>query len=339
MDLGEPDSMITTEVVTKGICTTEGKPMFKLSYTLLLLGIVLLFVAGCSQNEGSSPVALEMDFASDKSMADASSEISLDLDVSDNEFTEELMEMAVTPLDRNMLCGGEHTVSAQIFWGGDPEAFPIAGQEVKFTVFDGPNTGIMATVVTDDLGRATFTYSGTGDLGTDHIAVAARHPKTGKNIFSMITVSWMNPAPILEARDVPLFLDQDNHKYITITPDMVIERAEDVFGNTADLGAVSVVSVSSDEPEDHIGDGSTSDDILIECPNMVMLRTERMGGEQGRVYTIHYRLTDANGTTSDDEMRIVIVKDNSDSKPVAYNRGEGYTVSAECERREIHNQF
>ncbi len=148
MDLGEPDSMITTEVVTKGICTTEGKPMFKLSYTLLLLGIVLLFVAGCSQNEGSSPVALEMDFASDKSMADASSEISLDLDVSDNEFTEELMEMAVTPLDRNMLCGGEHTVSAQIFWGGDPEAFPIAGQEVKFTVFDGPNTGIMATVVT-----------------------------------------------------------------------------------------------------------------------------------------------------------------------------------------------
>ena len=178
-----------------------------------------------------------------------------------------------------------------------------------------------------------------GDLGTDRIAVAARHPKTGENIFHMITVTWMNPAPILESRNVPLFLDQDNHKYITITPDMVIDRAEDVFGNTADLAAVSVVSVSSDEPEDHIGDGSTMDDILIECPNRVMLRTERMGGEQGRVYTIHYRLTDANGTTADDEMRIVIVKDNSDSKPVAYNRGAGYTVSPECERREIDIQF
>jgi hypothetical protein len=81
------------------------------------------------------------------------------------------------------------------------------------------------------------------------------------------------------------------------------------------------------------------DDILIECPNKVMLRTERMGGEQGRVYTIHYRLTDANGTTSDDEMRVVIVKGNSDNKPVVYNRGAGYTVSPECERREIHNEF
>lgn len=338
-DLGEPDSMITTEVVTKGICTTEGKPMFKFSHALLLLGFVLLFVVGCSQNEGSSPVALEMDFESDKSMADVSSEVALDLDVSDIEFDEELMEMAVTPIDRNVVCGGDHTVSAQVFWGGNAEVFPIAGQKVNFTVYDGPNTGTMATVVTDDLGRATFTYNGAGDLGTDRIAVAARHPKTGENIFHMIAVTWMNPAPILESRNVPLFLDQDNHKYITITPDMVIERAEDVFGNTADLAAVSVVSVSSDEPEDHIGDGSTSDDIKIECPNSVMLRTERMGGEQGRVYTIHYRLTDANGTTADDEMRIVIVKDNSGSKPVAYNRGAGYTVSPECERKEIHNQF
>jgi len=338
-DLGKPDSMTTTEVVTEGICTTEGKPMFRLCKALLLLGFVLLFVAGCSQNEGSSPVALEMDFASDKSMADDSSETALDRDVSDSEFDEELMEMSVTPLDRNVLYDGDHTVSAQIFWGGNPEAFPSAGHEVKFTVYDGPNAGIMATVVTDDMGRATFTYNGAGDLGTDHIAVAARHPRTGENIFKMITVTWMNPAPILEARAVPLFVDQENHKYITITPDMVIERAEDVFGNIADLGAVSVISVSSDEPEDHIGDGSTLDDILIECPNKVMLRAERMGGEQGRVYTIHYRLTDANGTTSDDEMRIVIVKDNSDGKPVVYNRGAGYTVSPECERREIHNEF
>jgi hypothetical protein len=290
-------------------------------------------------------MALEMDFPSEKAMADESSEppLGLDvpegLDVSDNESATELMGVAVTPLEKTVLSGGDHTVSARFFGGEDQEAFRISEQVVVFTVIDGPNAGTMATVATDNLGYAIFTYNGAGGPGTDSIAVKAMNPKTGETFSDMITVTWMNSAPILEALYVPLFLDQDNHKYITITPDMVIVRAEDVFGTPVDLASVSVISVSSDEPEDHVGDGNTMDDILIECPNKVMLRTERMGGDQGRVYTIHYRLTDANGSTADEKMRVVIVKDSSNTKIVSYHRDAGYSVSPECEDRDYRIQF
>jgi hypothetical protein len=310
--------------------------MLRFSHAFLLLVTALLFVVGCSQNEEYSPVALEMDFATEKSTAIDSREIDSGHDISDNVTIR--MEMAVTPYSANVLRDGDHTVSARIFGGGDPEAYPMSGQEVTFTVYDGPNTGTTVTVVTDHLGNATFTYTGAGGLGTDHIAVVTRLPNTGETFRDLIAATWMNSAPVLEARNQPIFVDQDNHKYLTLTPDMVIDRAEDVFGNTVGFAAVTVVSVSSDEPEDHLGDGSTLDDILIECPNKVMLRTERRGGEQGRVYTIRYRLTDANGTTADDELRIVVVKDGS-GKPVVYNRGMGYTVTPECTRREYQDQF
>jgi hypothetical protein len=321
--------------------------MYRLIHALLMLGCVLLFVVGCSQNQGSSPVAPEMDNAPEKSMAVETGEMPMGLDVSGMESTEELgietaedlMGMAVTPLAKTVLCGEDHTMNARVYMGGYPETIPITGQKVDFIVIEGPNAGAAATVTTDAFGQATFTYFGFGGLGTDHISVTARHLKTGETINYMITVTWMNSAPTLEVREEPLFVDQDNHKYITITPDMVIERAENVFGQPTSLAAVTVVSVSSDEPEDHIGDGSTVDDILIECPNLVMLRTERMGGEEGRVYTVRYRLTDANGRTADDILRVVIIKGNSDPNLVLYHRTEGYTVSPGCVGKEIDNPF
>ena len=106
-------------------------------------------------------------------------------------------------------------------------------------------------------------------------------------------------APIIEVRDEPIALWPPNHKYHTITPDMVFVVTEDACGNPIDLSAVEVVSVSSDEPEDHKGDGKTMDDIVIGCPNEVMLRAERMGGSAGRGYTIVYRVTDDNGQSAE----------------------------------------
>jgi hypothetical protein len=263
----------------------------------------------------------------------------LGIDVTDMETAAELLEMDVTPLDRIVVCGEDHNVTVQIFREGILEAIPIAKQEVNFMIVEGPNAGIIATVATDNLGQANFIYHGSGGAGTDRITVGTRLPKSGETMVKTITVTWMNTAPILEVRDEPMFVDQDNHKYITITPDMVIERAEDVFGNSVNLDAVSVVSVSSDEPEDHIGDGSTVDDILIECPNKVMLRTERMGGEEGRVYTIHYLITDANGRTAADELKVVIVKGNSDPNAVLYHRYGGYTVTPGCGHKDMENPF
>jgi hypothetical protein len=319
--------------------------MSQLKNALLLLGMTLLFVAGCSHDEGSSPVALEMDYASDKAMATESSEAPLGLDVSDGlditdiDSSTGTIGMAASPQDVSVLLGEDHTVTARFFVGEDRGTLPIAGQMVVFTVIDGPNAGLRAVAVTDDLGYATFTYNGAGGLGSDSIQVDSINPKTGNTLSEVITVSWMNATPTLEARFVPIFLDQDNHKFVTITPDMVLLKAENVYGEAVDFSSVSVVSVSSDEPEDHIGDGSTMGDIKIDCPNIVMLRAERMGGDQGRVYTIRYRLSDATGSWVDDEMRIVIVKDSSRTKPVSYHKDMGYSITPECGSPDYNIQF
>ena len=136
-------------------------------------------------------------------------------------------------------------------------------------------------------------------------------------------------APIIEVRDEPIALWPPNHKYHTITPEMVFESAEDACGNAIDLSNVKVVSVSSDEPEDHNGDGRTMDDIVIDCPNGVMLRAERMGGSQGRVYTINYRITGGNGVDTDAEFKVVVPHDDS-GKEVVEREGMGYTVTPDC---------
>lgn len=146
--------------------------------------------------------------------------------------------------------------------------------------------------------------------------------------YSMITLDDQR-APIIEVRDEPIALWPPNHKYHTITPDMVFESAEDACGNPIDLANVEVVSVSSDEPEDHKGDGKTMDDIMIHCPNKIMLRAERMGGGQGRVYTIHYRVTGENDTATDAEFKVIVPHDQS-GKPVVEREGMGYTVTPDC---------
>ena len=53
---------------------------------------------------------------------------------------------------------------------------------------------------------------------------------------------------------------------------MLLASAEDACGRPIDVSDAVVVSVSSDEPDDHKGDGKTVNDIYVDCPNTVKLR-------------------------------------------------------------------
>jgi hypothetical protein len=336
-----------------------------------------------------------------------------------------VVEMEVEPKAAELARGEEHTVTALVFRGEDAKEFPVAGHDVTFAVIEGPNVGEPATVATDTLGMAAFSYTGIGGSGTDVIAVSSLHPGTEEAFADTVTVTWLNTppscdaggpymasfavdtmlvtldgtgsadadgdtltfhwsvdfegasfddptlaqpvltvtgsslcadslmvdlmvkdasdssmcqaviilddmrAPIIEIRDEPMALWPVNHKYHTITPDMVFEKAEDACGNPIDLAGVEIVSVTSDEPEDHKGDGRTIDDIVIDCPNHVRLRAERMGGGAGRVYTIHYRVAGENGATTDAEFKVVVPHDQSGG-PVVEGEGLGYSVEPDC---------
>lgn len=135
--------------------------------------------------------------------------------------------------------------------------------------------------------------------------------------------------PIIVVREEPLLLWPPNHKYRQVLPEMLLESAEDACGNPIDLSTAVVIEVRSDEPEDHKGDGKTLNDIIVHCPNLVKLRAERMGGGDGRVYTVVYRITAENGVSADAEAKVIVPHDASVPHAGEDEFG-GYTVTTDC---------
>jgi hypothetical protein len=75
--------------------------------------------------------------------------------------------------------------------------------------------------------------------------------------------------------------------------------------------ALSLVSVTSSEPDDAPGDqdGNTTNDIVIDSDTCFRLRAERSESGSGRVYTIAYRATDACGNTSQASVTVTVPHD------------------------------
>ncbi len=81
--------------------------------------------------------------------------------------------------------------------------------------------------------------------------------------------------------------------------------------------AVVLESITSNEPDDGIGDGHTTGDIQIpgvgNPDTTFYLRSERQGGGDGRVYTVIYSATDASGNASYDTSYVRVPHDRSGS--------------------------
>jgi len=67
----------------------------------------------------------------------------------------------------------------------------------------------------------------------------------------------------------------------------------------------------------------------VTCPNLVDLRAERMGGGNGRVYTILYRIVADNGVGAEAEGRVFVPHDSSGRTVVEDTHG-GYVVRPGC---------
>lgn len=110
-------------------------------------------------------------------------------------------------------------------------------------------------------------------------------------------------APDVEVTLSPNILWPANHKYVEVTATVI---ANDNFDPDP---AITLVSVTSNEPDDGLGDGDTPNDIVIIDDYTFLLRAERAGTGMDRVYTITYMVTDACGNTTYQSATVTVPHD------------------------------
>jgi predicted extracellular nuclease len=98
--------------------------------------------------------------------------------------------------------------------------------------------------------------------------------------------------PTLAVKVMPSVLQPPNHSYVNVT------AAVTASDNFDPQPTVSLVSVSSNEPDNGERDGNTINDIVITDKFHFQLRAERSEIGTGRIYTITYKVTDACGNST-----------------------------------------
>jgi uncharacterized protein len=113
--------------------------------------------------------------------------------------------------------------------------------------------------------------------------------------------------PVVTATASPDTLWPPNHKYVDVT--VTVDITDKDPNATTEL-----ISVTSNEPDDGLGDGDTPNDIVIVDDLNFQLRAERSGTGDGRIYTITYEVTDACGNSTIVTAEVTVPKDKGVSK-------------------------
>jgi predicted extracellular nuclease len=77
---------------------------------------------------------------------------------------------------------------------------------------------------------------------------------------------------------------------------------------------LEIVSVSSNEPDNGLGDGNTEPDFEIVDSSTINLRAERSGTGEGRIYSIAYRATDFCGNVAEGTALVTVAHDQGQDK-------------------------
>ncbi len=106
--------------------------------------------------------------------------------------------------------------------------------------------------------------------------------------------------PTIELVVSPDTLWPPNHNMVPVTVSLVV--TDDMDPNPA----TTLVSVTSNEPEEGLGDGDTAGDIVIRDALTIELRAERSGVGVGRVYTLTYESTDEAGNKTTASITVTV---------------------------------
>jgi hypothetical protein len=111
------------------------------------------------------------------------------------------------------------------------------------------------------------------------------------------------PPVITNITATPASLWPPNHKFaeVAITVDVT---------DLCDPAPVcTITSITSNEPDNGLGDGNTAPDYMITGPLTAQLRAERSGRRDGRLYTLSIECADASGNTATDTVTVAVEHD------------------------------
>src|SRR5918995_4271705 len=196
---------------------------------------------------------------------------------------------ALTPATANKDTGDTHTVTAEVL---DDDGAPVAGAPVAFRV-TGAN-GTTGTGTTDTAGKASFAYTGAA-AGDDLISACYDADADGAceaTDSAMATWSVRNLPPDCGSVTTSVAtLKAQGHRFKPVT----LSGATDGDG---DALTYAITGVTQDEATNGLGDGDTPIDAMrTDDPATNLLRAERSGTADGRVYEIAYTVSDGQGGT------------------------------------------
>jgi len=199
-------------------------------------------------------------------------------------------------------------------------------------------------VVNNDAGlcgaTVNYTVTATGDCGILTYSIpSGTFLAVGEHTVNVLAASGAScsfnitvkdaEAPVIHTIAAPIVITAaPNHKYQTFA---LADFITSITDNCSALGLqdVKITKVSSDEAENASDDGNTYDDIMIgsDCKT-VMLRKERSGAGNGRVYTIYFEATDVAGNTGNAMAYVQIPLNKNGSQAV--DDGASYEVAGNC---------
>lgn len=107
-----------------------------------------------------------------------------------------------------------------------------------------------------------------------------------------------------------------NHKLVPVTITAVTHGSNQAV-------SITILSVTQDEPINGLGDGDTAPDAVIQG-STVLLRAERAGGGNGRVYRITFVATDGSGGTCMGTVAVRVPHNKGKNTPPAIDDGQLY---------------
>ena len=196
------------------------------------------------------------------------------------------------------------------------------GADISDICDENPTLDIDASDVnTLAVGEYDVDYTGTDASGNSDM------------IQRQVTVVDTTP-PDITVNSSPTVIWSPNHQYRTVALADLDIVVDDACDQTVTPENISIVKVTSDEPENANGngDGNTLNDIIIgETCDMVELRAERAASGNGRVYTLHLELMDAGGNIGTATHEVHVPRDQRPGS-IATADAPAYEVTAEaCE--------